>query len=142
MSRIVKHKTFKFKFYWKCSMHNWTLRATNISTNFSTQIGGKNCSENILNIFFWKNSKIECCKIEQIWLFESAILWHFVWKLLPHFWALCIAPHPPWGFKSITVAPLSANNVACPGKPFFNCLIWLLSFFGTYGRTLSVEVSL
>jgi hypothetical protein len=35
MSRIVKRKTFKFKFYWKCSnwpslcsMYNWTLRAT------------------------------------------------------------------------------------------------------------------
>jgi hypothetical protein len=35
LSRIVKRKTFKFKFYWKCSnwpplcsMHNWTLRAT------------------------------------------------------------------------------------------------------------------
>jgi hypothetical protein len=52
--------------------------SSNISTNFSAQIGGRNCSENLLNIFFCKNSKIECCEIEQIWLFESALLWHFV----------------------------------------------------------------
>ncbi|CAH1379547.1 unnamed protein product [Tenebrio molitor] len=26
--------------------------SSNISTNFSAQIGGENCSENLLNIFF------------------------------------------------------------------------------------------